>query len=108
MPGKYTDSKDYMALMNAMYDISQFVVVVPVTNESSTTIAENCFQHVLMKYGLYHLVVIDDGNPCKFAFVAMCKNLDQNYGILVKRNYQILTVEYFNRFLNKVVTIAIK
>ena len=57
---------------------------------------------------LYHLVVIDDGNPCKFAFVAMCKNLDQNYGILVKRNYQILTVEHFNRFLNKVVTIAIK
>ena len=43
MPGKYTDSKGNMELMNAMCDISQFVVIVPVTNESSTTITENCF-----------------------------------------------------------------
>ena len=42
MPGKYTDSNTNMVLMNAMCDISQFVVAVPVTNESSTIIAENC------------------------------------------------------------------
>ena len=53
--------------MNAMCDMSQFVVVVPVTNESSAILAENCFQHVLMKFGLCHLVVIDDGTPFKGA-----------------------------------------
>ena len=50
IPGKYTDSNGNMALMNAICDMSQFVVVVPVTNESSTTLAENFFQYVFMKF----------------------------------------------------------
>ena len=41
MPGKFTDSNGNTALMNAMCDMSQSVVVVPVTNESSTTLTEN-------------------------------------------------------------------
>ena len=52
MPGKYTDSNGNMALMNTMCDTSQFVVVVPVTNESSAILAKNCFQHALMKFCL--------------------------------------------------------
>ena len=40
IPGKCTDSKGNMALMNDMCDISQFVVVVPVTNEYSATLAD--------------------------------------------------------------------
>ena len=94
--------------MNAMCDMSQFVVVVPVTNESSAILAENFFQHVLMKFGLCHLVVIDDGTPFKGAFVAMCKALALNYDILAKRNHKGLTVEHFHRFLNKAVTIAME
>ena len=108
MPGKYTDSNGNMALMNAMCDMSQFVVVVPVTNESSSTLAENFFQHVLMKFGLCHLVVIDDGTPFKGAFVATCTTLDLNYDILTKRNHKGLTAKHFRRFLNKAVTIAME
>ena len=93
MHGKYTDSNGNMALKNAMCDMSQFVVVVPVTNESSAILAENFFQHVLMKFGLCHLVVINDGTPFKNAFVAMCTALDLNYEILAKRNHKGLTVE---------------
>ena len=55
IPGKYTDSKGNMALMNAMCDMSQFVVIVPVPDESSSTLAGYFFQHMLMKFGLCHL-----------------------------------------------------
>ena len=72
MSGKFTDSKGSTALMNAMCDMSQLVFVVPVPDESSATLADHFFQHVLMKFGLCHLVVLDDGNPIKGAFVAMC------------------------------------
>ena len=41
MSDKYTNSNGNMALMNAMCDMSQFVVGVPVTNESSATFTEN-------------------------------------------------------------------
>ena len=56
MPGKYTNSKGNMALMNTMCDISQFVAVVPVPDESSATLTDHFFQHVLMKFGLCYLV----------------------------------------------------
>ena len=71
MPGTFTDSKGNTALMNARCDMSQFVVVVPVPDESSATLVDHFFQHVLMKFGLCHLVVLDDGNLFKVAFVAM-------------------------------------
>ena len=40
IPDKCTDSKSNMALMNDMCNMSQFVVVVPVTNEYSATLAD--------------------------------------------------------------------
>ena len=56
-----------MGLINSMYDMSQFVVVVPVPDESSAILASSFMQHVLMKFGLCHLVVLDDGTPFKEA-----------------------------------------
>ena len=39
MLGHHTNPKGYMALMNIMCEMSQFLVVVPVPNESSATLA---------------------------------------------------------------------
>ena len=41
MRGHHKDPNGYMALMNTMCDMSQFVVVVPVHDESFATLAEN-------------------------------------------------------------------
>ena len=59
-----------MALMNAMCDMIQFVVVVPVPvpDESSATLASYFMQHILLKFDLCYLAVLDDGNPFKGAF----------------------------------------
>ena len=42
MPGKYTDSKGNMALMNGMRDMSQFAAVVCIRDESSATLDNHC------------------------------------------------------------------
>ena len=89
-----------------MCDIIQFVVVVPVLDESSATLASHFMQHVLMKFGLCHLVMLDDGTLLKEDFIAMCQALNLNYNILAKRNDKGLSVEYFHRFLSQSVTIA--
>ena len=91
-----------------MCDMSQFVIVVPVPNESYATLSSFFMQHVLVKFGLCHLVVLDDGSPFKGAFIAMCNALSLNYDVLMKRNHKGLTIEHFHRFLNKSVTIAAK
>jgi len=108
IPGHHSDSNGNMTLMNAMCDMSQFVVVVvvPVPDETSTTLVSYFMQHILVKFGLCHLVVLDDGIPFKGAFIAMCDDLNLNHDVLAKRNHKDLTVEHFDRFLNKSVTIA--
>ena len=61
--GHHTDNNGNMALMNAMCDMSQFVVVVHIPDESSATLVSYFMQHVMIKFGLCHLVVLDESTP---------------------------------------------
>ena len=106
IPDHDTDSSGYMALMNVMCDMIQCVVVVPVPDESSATLASYFMQYVLLEFDLYYLVVLDDGNPFKGSFIAMCKNLNINHDVLAKSSHKDITIEHFHLFLNKSVTIA--
>ena len=92
--------------MNVMYYMLLFVVIVPIPNESSTTLAIYFMQHVLLKFGLCHLIVLNDGTPLKEYFPVMCTALNLDYASLSKPIHKDLTVEYVHRFLNKCVTIA--
>jgi len=92
--------------MNDMCHMSQFVVFVPVSDESSATLASYFTQHVLLKFGLCPLVVLDYGSPFKRTFIAMCEPSNLNHDILAKRNDKSLTVECFHRFLSTSVTIS--
>ena len=107
-PGHMADQNGYISLMDTMCDMTQFVVVVPVLDDTSATLASHFIQHILLKFGMCHLVVIDDGTPFKGAFVTTCQALNVNYDVLTKRNHKGLSVEHFHCFLNKSVTIATK
>ena len=108
MPSKYTDSEGNMALMNDIYDMSQFVFVVSITNEASAILVGFYFQFVVLKFGICHLVVTYDSTPFNGPFVAMCTTLDLDYDILINCNDKGSTIEHFHGFLNKVVTISME
>ena len=95
-----------ISLMKVICDMSQFISVVPVSDESSATLDFYSMQHVLLKFGLCYFVVLDDCIPFKGAFIAMCEALYLIHDILENRNHKGLTVEYFHCFLNKSVTIV--
>ena len=57
--------------MNAMCGMSKFIIGIPVSNESSTTLVECFLKKCVMKFGLCHLVILDDGTLFKYDFVAM-------------------------------------
>ena len=84
----------------------QFIVFVPVPDESSVILASCFMQYVLMKFDLCHLVSLDDGTPFKGAFIAMCQALNLNYNVLAKRKHKGISVEHFYRLFNKSMTIA--
>ena len=89
-----------------MCDMTQFVVVVPIPNETSTTLADHSMQHILLNFGIYYLVILDDDSPFKCVFSAMYKTLYINFDILPKINHAGLLVETFHSFINKFITIA--
>ena len=92
IPVHSTDSNDNVALINSMYDMIQFVVVVSVPNKASKTFVDHFMQHVLLKFGIYYLVILDDDSPFKGVFSAMFKALNINFDILAKINYKGLLV----------------
>ena len=59
IPGGHTDTNECMNLVNLMCDMIKFVVVVPVPDEPSVTLASYFMQHVLLKIGLYRIVVLE-------------------------------------------------
>ena len=89
-----------------MCAMTQFVIVVPVPNETTSTLAEYYMQYVLLKLGVCHLVILDDGSPFKGLFLTICKPLNVNYDILAKRDHKSLLVKKIHRLLNKAITIA--
>ena len=46
--GTFTDSSSTVVLMNVMCDMIQFVIVVPVPNETASTIAEYFIKNILL------------------------------------------------------------
>ena len=65
-------------------------------------------QHVLMKFGICNLVVINDSTVIKGYFFGICQGLNLKYDIFSKGNFKGITVKHFYRFLNKSVTIAVE
>ena len=106
MTGHHIDNNGYMSLINVMYDKRQFAVDVSVPDKSFATLQSYSMQQILLKFGMCHLVALDDGTPIKGAFIAMCEALQLNHDIVAKGNHKDLTVEYFHRFLIKSVTTA--
>ena len=102
----YTDTSSYMTLMNDICDMSQFVVVVSVPDKSSATLASYVMQHVLMKFGLYHIFDLYHDSPFKRFFIAMCEALNLSNDVFANHNHKGFTVEHFYRFLNKRLIIA--
>ena len=73
-----------------MYDMSQFVVVIPILDEPSATLVSYSMEHVSMKFGLCHLVILDDGTLFNRDFIAIFEPLNLNRDILAKRNHKAL------------------
>ena len=86
--------------------MNQFVAVVPVPDESFVILPSYLMQYVMLKFGVRHLIVLDDGTPFNESFIAICEALNLNHNVLTKPNHKGLTVEHSHRFLHTSVTIA--
>ena len=89
----FTDNNDNTSLMKIMCDMVQFIVVVPVPNVTAGTLAEQFMQHILLKFRIFHLIILNNSSSFKGIFSAICKVLNINPHILAKINHKGLLVE---------------
>ena len=57
-------------------------------------------EHVLLKFGICMMVVIDDGNEFRGTFEILCNKLNIRFYIVVVQNHKAVGVERYHRFLN--------
>ena len=56
----FTARNGNVVLMDIMCDMTQFIIVVLVSNKIVAILAEYFMQHVLLKFGICRLVSLDD------------------------------------------------
>ena len=88
-----------------MDELTGFVYVVPIPDTLSSTIAKH-FMEFFLCFGLCSLVIVDANNRFLGTFCQMCAALNLTLAPLAKRNHPAMRVKRFNRFLNKVVSVA--
>ena len=88
-----------------MCDMRQFVVVAPTSDEFSATLVFYFMQHVLLKFGMCYLVLLDDGAILKSVFIAICEALNLDHDVLAKHKDKGLTVDHIQiAFLTKLLS----
>ena len=104
-PGRAETALGFKHLLNAMCDMCQFVISIPIKNMSASYLARLFMEQVLLKFGICAVVVIDDGSTFRGLFEEMCSLLKIRFHAAAKRNHKSIGVEKFHAFLNKGVTI---
>ncbi len=105
-PGDISNYRGDTYLMNAMCDLTGFVLVNATNNISAHDLARLLVQEVLLKVGFCGLLVVDDGSTFKGLFQTVCSILNIDIHVAARGNHKAVGVEHFHRFLNKAVAIA--
>ena len=90
MPVHHNDTNGYIDIMNAMYEMIQFVIDVSIYDEFSATLPSYFMQHALIKFGMCYLITLDDSTSLKISFIAMCEVLNLTRKVLAKINHKCL------------------
>ena len=67
-PDRTTTSSGYKYLMNAMCDMTQFVISIPTKNTTAAYLVRLFMEHVFLKFGSCAVVVFDDGSTFRGLF----------------------------------------
>jgi hypothetical protein len=105
-PGNIANYRGDTYLLNAMFDLTGFVLVSATSNIIAHDLRRLFVQDVLLKIGFCGVVVVDDGSTFKGLFKTVCLMLGLSFHVAAKGNHKAVGVEHFHRFLNKAVAIA--
>lgn len=83
-------------LMNAMCDLSQFIISTPIENQSAEHLARLFMEQVILTFGMCAVIVVEADNSFRGAFEQMCKILKIHFWPLAHNNHKGLSVEHYH------------
>ena len=102
--GKTEAFDGHKALFIVLDHMSSFAVIEPVQQLNSDSFTK-ALMKILLSHGLCHTVIVDADSKFKATFTEVIKLLHLNKHEISKGNHQVMLVERFNRYLNKVLKI---
>ena len=105
-PGDYDNYRGDSYLLNAMCDLSGFVILSAITDTTAANLARVFVQEMLLKVGFCRLIVVNDGSNFKGLFEEVCTKLSIKFHVAARGNHQAVGVEHSHHFLNKAMGIA--
>ena len=93
-------------LLDFMCDFSQFIISSITISTEAHILVRIFMSEVVMTFGMYSVVIIDDNRPFKYVFIIMCEVIKLGYWCLSRGNYCGNYVERYHCFLNKTQVMA--
>ena len=79
-------------LLNAMCNLTQFVILILVSDITSANLAQIYMGQVVLSFGVSAVIVVDDGSTFKGTFRAIYEALKLTFWFLSKNNHQGLSI----------------
>ena len=79
-----------------MCNMSQFIVSTSTSDIISPYLATLFMENVILSFGMYSVIVVDDESPFKGVFKEICSSLKITHWVLSQGNHKVLSVERFH------------
>ena len=83
-----------------MWDMTQWILCAGITATEVSYLAQIFMEHILTRFGLCLMAVVDDGNDFCDTFEKICSSLMIRCHVVAKHNHKAVGIERFHKFLN--------
>ena len=88
--------------MNAMCDLTQFMISIIVSDAHSEPLGKLFMEQVVFSFGMVAVIVVDANNKFLGLFEKICNTLGLKLWDLSRSNHKGLSVKRYHRFLNRI------
>ena len=99
-PGDLSNYYGQSNLCNDMCDMIEFVVCTSITSTEASYLVRMFMETILLKFGLWLMVVCDNSNDFRGTFKNISKALYIRCHVVAKRNHKAVSIDMFHKFLN--------
>ena len=106
-PGDISGTSVDTKVLTVVEGLVSYAITIPLTDETSETVAKMAYQFAFTPFGLPFQIYIDQGSSFKGTLQAACMLLGIAWEAVAPENHMAIRNERYHRYMNKVVKLAV-